>query len=74
MGADDHIRERPRGQRRRTDETPPLTPESVEPSVEYDAIDEASLESMPASDPPARGVTRVGEPRRPCDPVPRAAR
>ena len=50
---------------------PGTTPESVEPSVEYDEVDEASVESMPASDPPARGVVRVGEPRRPCDPVPR---
>jgi hypothetical protein len=45
-------------------------PEDVIPSVAYDAVDESSVESMVTSDPPARGVTRIGEPKRPCDPVP----
>ena len=34
------------------------------PSVARDAVDEASCESMVASDPPARGLVRTGEPRR----------
>lgn len=39
---------------------------------ELDPVDEASRESMDASDPPARSVVvRTGEPRRPSDPVPR---
>jgi hypothetical protein len=41
-------------------------------SAEIDSVEEASRESMDASDPPARSVvTRVGEPKRPSDPVPR---
>jgi hypothetical protein len=45
-------------------------PEDVIPSVPYDAVDESSVQSMVTSDAPARGVTRIGEPKRPCDPVP----
>ena len=44
--------------------------EPLVPSVSYDEVDEASAESMDASDPPARGLSRVGEPMRPCDPIP----
>ena len=36
---------------------------------ELDPVDEASRESMDASDPPARSVvTRTGDPKRPSDP------
>ena len=40
-----------------------MTPRMT-PSISYDAVDEASDESMVASDPPARGLVRTGEPRR----------
>ena len=41
-------------------------------AAEIDSVEEASRASMPASDPPARSVlTRIGEPKRPSDPVPR---
>jgi len=40
------------------------TPEPRAPDASFDAVDEASYESMDASDPPASGLVRTGEPCR----------
>jgi hypothetical protein len=41
------------------------------PTGDFDAVDEASYESMDASDPPARGLVRTGEPCRYADEIAR---
>jgi hypothetical protein len=40
-------------------------------TADFDAVDEASYESMDASDPPARGLVRTGEPCRYADEIAR---